>query len=248
MDLGIVAQGTGVTYQWQKDGRFIAGATDDRFFLAAAEPANAGWYSVVVRGACEPWTVSDSVYVGVRIAPAVTEQPRDTIVLEGARVRLSAMADSASATYQWRKGGIAIAGATDPTLMLDSVVVGDGGVYDVVVTGDCGSSTSRSATVEVRVATSISSEDGLALLGSVYPQPAQTSVTIDISGWDAVATYDIQCEFVAVDGTRTRVPLLDGDTDSRVVLDVSRLGSGVYTCVITKGQEVRRVGSVVILR
>ena len=41
-------------------------------------------------------------------------------------------------TYQWRKGGINIGGATSATLNIPAVVPGDVGNYDCVVTNACG--------------------------------------------------------------------------------------------------------------
>ena len=56
--------------------------------------------------------------------------------------------------YQWRKGGVALSGATNPTLQLPNTTTNDAGAYDVVVTNTFGAVTSRVATLTVRVQTS----------------------------------------------------------------------------------------------
>ncbi len=52
-------------------------------------------------------------------------------------------------TYQWRKNQVPIAGATSATLTIASVVQGDAGSYDVVVTNPCGSTTTQPVSIDV---------------------------------------------------------------------------------------------------
>jgi lysophospholipase L1-like esterase len=56
---------------------------------------------------------------------------------------------SGATGYQWRKDGVAIAGATRPWLDFDAVALSDAGSYDVVVTGVSGFGPSLSATLTV---------------------------------------------------------------------------------------------------
>ncbi|MCH8541840.1 MAG: immunoglobulin domain-containing protein, partial [Opitutales bacterium] len=51
--------------------------------------------------------------------------------------------------YQWRKDGEAIADATSSTLTLDPVVLGDAGIYTVVVSNDGGNTTSDETVLTV---------------------------------------------------------------------------------------------------
>lgn len=55
-------------------------------------------------------------------------------------------------TYQWRKDTVDIGGATSATFDIASVVVGDSGDYDCVVTNDFGNATSAASVVTVSVA------------------------------------------------------------------------------------------------
>ena len=56
----------------------------------------------------------------------------------GNDVTVYVSAAGAGLTYQWRKGGVDIAGATDSGLTLANVVLADAGTYDCVVSGTCG--------------------------------------------------------------------------------------------------------------
>src|SRR5262249_1312308 len=56
---------------------------------------------------------------------------------------------TAPLTYSWRKGGNAIAGATNTSYSIAAVVVGDSGTYDCVVSNVAGSVTSSGAVLTV---------------------------------------------------------------------------------------------------
>ncbi len=68
----------------------------------------------------------------------------------GGAVKLSVEASGEGGLrYQWRLNGAAIAGATDASYLIGIVQSQDGGVYDVVVTSDRGSTTSSSGQLTI---------------------------------------------------------------------------------------------------
>src|SRR3989442_2110561 len=61
-------------------------------------------------------------------------------------------------TYQWRKGGLDIGGATASSYTIASVTTASAGSYDVVVSGTCTpAATSTAATLTVNTPPSITS-------------------------------------------------------------------------------------------
>ncbi len=83
-------------------------------------------------------------------APAITVGPASQTVNAGTDVVLSVTATGdGTLTYQWRKDGNDIAGATESSLTLSSSQVGQSGTYTVVVTNDLGSVESSGAVVTV---------------------------------------------------------------------------------------------------
>ena len=64
---------------------------------------------------------------------------------------------SPSATYQWRKGGVNITGATSASFTTNNVVAGSAGSYDCVVANGTCSQNSSAATLTVNVAPTITS-------------------------------------------------------------------------------------------
>lgn len=81
--------------------------------------------------------------------PAITGQPADQTGCVGNAATFTCTADGMSMTYQWRKDGFAIAGATDSSYTIDPVGPDDAGDYDVVVTGECGAATSDTAALTI---------------------------------------------------------------------------------------------------
>ena len=87
-------------------------------------------------------------------APTIQTQPQSQTVTAGTTVSFSVVATGAPApTYQWAFNGIAIAGATADTLMLNSVQSNAAGNYTVTVTNSVRSVTSNTATLTVNAAT-----------------------------------------------------------------------------------------------
>lgn len=82
--------------------------------------------------------------------PAITEQPASIAVTTGGTAEFTVGVEVADGvTYQWRKDGVDLSGATAATLTLSGVTEADEGDYDVVVTNPGGSATSQAATLTV---------------------------------------------------------------------------------------------------
>ncbi|MGB2566969.1 nucleoside hydrolase-like domain-containing protein [Micromonospora citrea] len=83
-------------------------------------------------------------------APAITTQPVSQTVPVGAGVTFSVTATGAPPlSYQWRRNGAAVAGATGAGYTITNVQPGHAGDYTVVVTNSLGSVTSNPATLTV---------------------------------------------------------------------------------------------------
>lgn len=82
--------------------------------------------------------------------PFIQSQPQSVTVSEGANAGFAVSAKGAlPLSYQWRKGGSPILGATNPVYSITGVVPTDGGNYDVVVTNPQGTSNSVVAVLTV---------------------------------------------------------------------------------------------------
>jgi hypothetical protein len=147
------ATATGIpapTYQWRKNGTAIAGATAATFTLTNVTTAMAGTYTVTATNLLGSVTSSGGTLT-VRQSPAFTLQPVSQTVKMSSTVTFTAAATgSPTPTYQWRKNGVAISGATGATLTLSNVMTTAAGSYTVQATNTGGTTTSGSATLVVQ--------------------------------------------------------------------------------------------------
>lgn len=151
VSFSVVATGTGsLTYQWSFNGAPIPDAYAATYTIPSAQLANVGVYAVTVSNAFGTVTSQNALLGGVRPPPVVTAQPVSVSSTIGQPVRLSVVASSAGVvTYQWRRDGAAISGATASTLNLGSATFLVAGTYDVVVTDGLVQTISGRAVVQV---------------------------------------------------------------------------------------------------
>ncbi|MCW3074880.1 MAG: C-terminal target protein [Flaviaesturariibacter sp.] len=146
----VAATGNALTYQWRKDGVAITGATSATYTISPVATTSAGAYSVVVTGSCGTVT-SNAVTLTVNAVTAITTQPVAQTVCAGASASFTVAASgTGTLMYQWRKGGVAITGATSTTYSIVNVVPADAALYDVVVTGTCGAVTTTAVALTLQ--------------------------------------------------------------------------------------------------
>jgi lysophospholipase L1-like esterase len=112
---------------------------DWTFYYNAAQYTTKNLY-VLVRPGASP--------AGSGTPPSIWSQPRSQTVYLGDLARMTVYAPTATA-YQWRKNGALIPGATQSWLEFSPSAASDSGVYDVIVTGSSGYTTSSTATLTV---------------------------------------------------------------------------------------------------
>lgn len=145
---GVTASGKNVRYQWRKDGAPIAGATSSTYIMNTTSTKDVGRYDVVISGDCGAVT-SKPATLELYDVTAISKPPTDVAACSGSKAALTVTAKGAGLTYQWRKGGVDIPGATSRSLTIAKVVATDTGAYDVVVRGACGTATSPAAKLTI---------------------------------------------------------------------------------------------------
>lgn len=161
--------------------------------------------------------------------PSIINEPTDAIIAVGETAGVFGVYASdfpwgSVITYQWRKDGRALPGATSAVLTITNAQFSDAGSYDVVVTGRYGSVTSRAA--QLTVVTPFAP--------SIIAQPA-----------DIVAIQGNAVRFsVAVSGAprptfqwrKSGVAIADATTSSLNFPAVVLADAGEYDVVVTNSQ------------
>ena len=223
--LTVTASGTApFTYQWRKGGVDIPGETNDSLNIGPATPGDAGDYDVVVTNGCGQ-TTSALATLTVQDAVSISQQPLSQTVCEDSPVTFTVLASgTAPITYQWRKGGVDVGGATTASLSIPSASPADADAYDVVVTTGCGEITSSVATLTVDVAPTI----------TVQPQPQAVCE-------QGQAVFNVTATGTAPLSYQWRLNGADipGATDDTLVIFVVqnalRAPVGTYDVVVTNG-------------
>ncbi len=87
-------------------------------------------------------------------APTITTQPVSATVTAGTGVTFTVAASgTGTLSYQWKKAGSAISGATSASYTIASIQSADAGSYTVTVTNAVGSTTSNAAVLTINAAT-----------------------------------------------------------------------------------------------
>ncbi len=171
----VTAAGTApLAYQWQRSaaggggwtnltdtGAYSGSATATLSVTGATASMNGDQFQCVVSNGVSPNATSSAAALTVTsgsaaIAPAITTQPQNQAIAAGNPITFTAAASGTPApTYQWKKDGVNISGATGSSYSIVSVGATDAGSYVVIATNSAGSATSNSAALTVTVTASV---------------------------------------------------------------------------------------------
>lgn len=157
LSISITATGGGLSYQWQRDGVDIPGATNSSYSVPMALPIMSGTYKCIVSSPCGSDLTSNEATVAVKSKPTITTHPVAQTACPGEQLSLTVVATGDGLTYQWMKDGNNISGANAAVFQIANVTANDAGDYSCFVSGDCDpGATSNTAEVTVGTATAIS--------------------------------------------------------------------------------------------
>jgi hypothetical protein len=154
----VAATGTApLTYQWKKNGANISGATVSSYTTPATTTADSGsTFQVVVSNSAgsAPSTTVTLTVSAAAVAPTITTQPTNQTVTAPQAATFSVVATgTAPLTYQWKKNGVNISGATLSSYTTPATTTADSGsTFQVVVSNSAGSAPSSTVTLTVNAA------------------------------------------------------------------------------------------------
>src|SRR6201997_5349938 len=170
----VKASGTApLSYQWNKNGTAVSGATSSNYSTPAETTADDGsQFTVRVSNSAGSVTSNAAMLrvTAADVAPSINSQPSSQSITTGQTATFSVTASgTAPLSYQWNKNGTAISGATSSTYTTPATTSSDNGApFTVVVSNSAGSVTSTAATLTVNAA---------AVAPAITTQPVNQMVT-----------------------------------------------------------------------
>ena len=149
--LSVVATGDApLTYQWYDIFLLpVPGATSSTLTISNAQVGDEGLYLCTVTNGVGS-TDSGFGQITIQEGVSITSQPASQTVDEGDNVTFTVTATGdGPLSYQWRKDGSNIGGATSDSYTITGATPADDGDYDVRVTNDCGNVISNDAALTV---------------------------------------------------------------------------------------------------
>lgn len=239
--------GTTLAYQWLADGAAISGATSTTFKLTSTQIGKVITVNVTGTKVGVTTTTKTSAPTSAVIAGVFSSQPTPTVsgtAMVGKVLTLAAGTwDTGSTlTYQWKRGGVAISGATSTTYSLVSADLNATITVDVKATlaGNL-PLTKTSAGVGPVVAAAIVTQGTPTITGT-----AQVGMTLTGAAgvWESGVTFSYQWKRngAAITGaTSTSYVLTSTDLASTITLSVT--GSNAFANATTTSAPTASVAS-----
>ncbi len=249
--LSVGAIGTGLTYQWFKNGTPLAddtrisGATTAILTITGLLATDDDTYTVAVTGGTPATTAtSNSAKLNVLAAPLVATSPASLTPALGSTVTLAADVLAATpATYIWTRNGVPIidggrySGATTATLVITGATNADDGAYTLTVTNSLDTAATAPATLAVaqvahlraigpttNIAVATTSSNNVARAFLHLPD-GRTLVAVvgNVTGTNASSSSQVNLVLIQPDGTVSATP---AGTFNNNVLGLERLPDG----------------------
>src|SRR5216684_1668246 len=214
----VAATGTApLSYQWNKNGTAISGATSSSYTTPATTSSdNGAQFTVMISNTAGSVTSSAGTLTvsAAPVAPSITTQPASQTVTAGQTASFSVAATgTAPLNYQWNKNGTAISGATSSSYTTPATTSSDNGAqFTVVISNTAGSVTSNSVTLTVSAAP---------VAPSITTEPANQTVTAGQTASFSVAatgtaplSYQWQKNSVAIAGATSSTYTTPATTSS----------------------------------
>ena len=152
----VMAAGSGLSYQWRRNGSSLSGATNSILILSFLQTSQAGQYDCVVLNASGA-TISAQATLTVIVGATISQHPVDTDIRirpdprpdvvpnTNAVFQVIASSQNPPLTYQWRFNLTNIAGATGPSYTVTNVTMAHLGQFSCAVSDGVGSIYSSNA-------------------------------------------------------------------------------------------------------
>jgi hypothetical protein len=223
----VVATGSNLNYQWQKNSSNISGATNSTLDIYSIDTGDAANYRVVVSNTGGSVTSNQASLSVTLAAPVITQQPQSISINEGQSATFTVVAVGASLTYQWQRNNTPISGATSSSYTISNATTSSAANYRVVVTNAGGAVTSNNATLTVTIPAPVITQHPVSQnveLGN--------SATFSVTATGAALTYQWQKDGANISGATSSsysIPSTTNGNSGSYRVRVQNSGGSVFS-------------------
>ncbi len=121
-------------YVWKKNGTPIANSNNDTLYLNNVTSNDFGNYTCTITSCSDSLVTTNSANLS-QLQVSVLTQPASQTTCMGNSLTLTVATNNSAATYQWKKDGVNLNGATDDSLIINPVLQNTFGAYTVEIAG-----------------------------------------------------------------------------------------------------------------
>jgi len=244
--LQVAATGDGLTYEWRKGTSLIPGVNSNTYIIPSAQLTDAGTFNCTVRGECIPFPVSSNATVTVKSTTDVVTQPENKLNHpQGTEAQFCVDAVGSNLTYQWYQNGLslgsAIPSAQTRCLSIQNATPSFNGNYYCKVSGDCGTDSSITAILDIKVGVQSGVEHSFATYSMTSPTTGY--VTLNPLGECSAKVSIINSIGLTVMNLQSGMFY----SSSNLPFDMSNLANGIYWISVECGNQ-RSILQVPIIR
>ena len=212
---------TPLSYQWFKNTVLISGATASQYTKTIVN-ADSGTYIGVVTNAYGTATTGNFIINALNGVPTISSHPSNQIVNNNtaAAFSVSASANGAALSYQWKKDNVNIPNENSPSYSISTATTANDGSYTCYIDTTYGSITSNAAIS--RIKPYITTQP----VGGPFNQTDGMSLTV-IAGGSATLSYQWSRNGTAISGATSSSYPSSGQ------FSLISSTAGTYTCKVT---------------
>ena len=249
--LTVRANGTSLSYQWEKDGVLMAGRNSPNLEITTVTLGTSGLYRCIINGGSGcPGATSGYAFISIVPELSIVSQPQSASAAVGGTAVLRVEANLQSGIqYQWYRGtnllsdNARITGTRSATLTLRNIVTADfGNDYQCRVVSNCGSVVSSTASIS-----------SASITITQQPESVEACASGDAT-FTAAATATGNNVTLSYQWLKNNAPLSDGAkysgtrTSILTVKSLAAADAGQYSCRVSASNGAVRFTSAAVLR
>ena len=214
VSLKVGAEGYNLTYKWSQNGQVVQSGPSSQIAYSNVLPSNSGSYRCEISGYCGT-LFSMPARLTVHPLTKITFISPDVKVPFGNDITLAVRSEGYNLSYQWEKDGQFLDNRNDSTLLLQNLNATDIGLYQTIVTGECGTKTSDTIYVYV-------TKENSSLQTEVFVWPTITTASFN------VATSNDTPYSIMIFNSMGKLVKEQTNCHFQTSVDISTMAQGIY--------------------